>query len=315
VDGSTSASRLFASDQYQLIDFGAGRKLERFGAYVLDRPAPSAAAATRREPQQWETADARFERDDAGGRWVFARKLAPVWTIRCGYVTFDLKFGRFGQVGLFPEQSSNWHWIAEQVCAAGQPCKVLNLFAYTGASTLAAAAAGASVTHVDAASGVVSWARHNTAASNLSDAPVRWIADDAIKFARRELKRGSRYDAVILDPPSYGHGPGGEVWKLADGLGELMELCLKLSAVDRRFLLLTCHSGEFATASGLLKGVLQRTPRVRESGSLEASDLFLHSAGGGRLHCGAAVRWTAPALASASKSSQARRQTRALGDR
>ena len=313
--GNCSVSSLFAADQYQLIDFGAGRKLERFGAYVLDRPAPSAVGATRRDPERWESADARFERDDAQGRWVFSRTVAPAWPIRCGYIAFDLKFGKFGQVGLFPEQASNWHWIAEQVCAAGQPCKVLNLFAYTGGSTLAAAAAGAEVTHVDAASGVVNWARHNAAASDLADAPIRWIADDAIKFARRELKRGNRYDAVILDPPGYGHGPGGEVWKLVDNLGELMDLCLKLTAVGRQFLLLTCHSGDLATASGLLKGVLQRTPQLRDNGSLEASDLFLPSVAGGRLHCGAAVRWTSLARPQPANIARDRRQTRVLRDR
>ncbi len=287
---------MFSPDQYQLLDFGSGRKLERFGAYVVDRPASAAAGSARRDPEAWAAADVSYQRgDDGQGRWVFNRPLAPAWTVRCGQLVFDLKFSRFGQVGLFPEQAGSWRWIAEQLCAAGTPCKVLNLFAYTGGSTLAAAGVGAEVTHVDAASSAVAWARRNAEVSRLADAPIRWITEDVLKFARRELKRGQYYDAVILDPPSYGHGPGGETWKLADQLGELLDVCGELTDPDRLFMILTCHSGELAKASGLLKAVLTQAPRLRDGGTMQAADLFLTSAAGGRLHCGAAVRWTSSA--------------------
>jgi 23S rRNA (cytosine1962-C5)-methyltransferase len=177
------------------------------------------------------------------------------------------------------------------VSAADETLRVLNLFGYTGGSTLAAAAAGAEVTHVDAAQSVVAWARRNVAASGMESAPIRWIADDAPTFMRRELRRGRDYHAIILDPPAYGHGPDGERWKLADHLGELLELCLELTARDRRFLLLTCHSGELAVAEGLLKAAITSVPKLREGGKIEASDLFLTAASGGRLHSGAVVRW------------------------
>jgi 23S rRNA (cytosine1962-C5)-methyltransferase len=287
---------LFSSD-YQLIDAGAGRKLERFGAHVLDRPAPAAVSA-RRDPALWEQAVARFERGAGGqGQWTFARTVAPVWAMRCGHLTFELKFAKYGQVGLFPEQMDEWAWIAQQTCAASGTPRILNLFAHTGGSTLAAAAAGAEVTHVDAASSAVAWARRNAEASDLADRPIRWITEDAVKFARRELRRGRKYDAVILDPPSYGHGPHGESWKLQERLAELVELCLDLLSRDRLFVLLTSHSGELATATGLLKGVLTAAPRLRDGGTLSASDMILTAKSGARLHSGACVRWTAQGAA------------------
>jgi 23S rRNA (cytosine1962-C5)-methyltransferase len=285
---------MFGSDEYQLLDFGGGRKLERFGRYLIDRPAPAAVSASRRNPDLWEGADARFEREAAQrGRWVFARHMAAAWPIQFGPMMLELKFTEHGQVGLFPEQARNWDWIAERILAAGRPLSVLNLFAYTGGSTLAAAAVGAEVTHVDSATTVVTWARRNVAASHMEDAPIRWIAEDVLKFARRELKRGHFYDAVILDPPSYGHGPKGEPWKLGEQLGELLDVCWKLTARGRSFLLLTCHSGELAVAEGLLKSAITQAPQLRQEGRIEASDMFLASVGGGRLHAGASVRWSA----------------------
>ncbi len=284
---------MFASGEYQLLDFGAGRKLERFGPYVLDRPAPGAAEAAPRKFELWPDADATYERGGAQqGRWHFNRLLDESWPVRHGELTLILKFTDSGQVGLFPEQAKNWDWIAEQVRSAGRPLQVLNLFAYTGGSTLAAAAAGAEVVHVDAATSVVAWARANAEASGLADAPIRWIAEDAVKFARRELKRGHRYDAVILDPPGYGHGPRGETWKLEQHLGELLGVCLELTAENRQFILLTCHSGVLATAAGLLKATLEHAGELRNEGSLESRDVVLASAAGGQLPCGSGVRFT-----------------------
>lgn len=283
---------MFASDEYQLLDFGGGRKLERFGAYVIDRPSPAAASGSRSDPAAWARADARYDRA-AGqhGAWTFARQIAETWPIRFGPMTLELKATESGQVGLFPEQAENWEWIAERVRTAGRPLKILNLFAYTGASTLAATAAGAEVTHVDAASNAVTWARRNAALSNMESASIRWIMDDALKFGRRELKRGHHYDAVILDPPSYGHSPKGATWKLDKHLGELLDLCWKLTSASRAFLLLTCHSGDLATARGLLEAASRTAPHLKQEGTIEASDMLLTSREGDQLPSGASVRW------------------------
>ena len=183
---------MFESDEYELLDFGAGRKLERFGAYVLDRPSPAAQHAKVRHAEAWSRADARFQRDPGQrGRWSFARQIEAQWPIRFGPMTLSLKLTDAGHVALFPEQAKNWDWIADRVFQAGRPLQVLNLFAYTGASTLAAAAAGAEVTHVDAVASIVAWAGRNAKASHMEDAPIRWITEDVMKFARRELKRGT----------------------------------------------------------------------------------------------------------------------------
>lgn len=284
---------MFANDQYQLLDFGEGRKLERFGPRVLDRPAPAARQATRRRPELWANADARYDRGDAErGDWSLAREIEASWLVTYGPMKLELKLTEFGHLGLFPEQADNWDWIARQVRASGETIKVLNLFAYTGASTLAAATAGAEVTHVDSASGVVAWARRNAQSSGLADAPIRWISEDARKFVRRELKRGRQYDAVILDPPSYGHGPRGEAWKLDEHLPELLAMCMELTARRRQFILLTCHSGDFAFGPELLKYTISQQPLLREQGHLSGTDMCLRSASGEWLHSGAAVRFS-----------------------
>ena len=210
----------------------------------------------RANPDLWTQADARFEgRDEQRGQWTDRRELPERWTVAHGPLRFELKRTEFGHLGLFPEQAENWDWIARaavrqrgrlaRMLRAGEtPAlrEVLNLFAYTGGSTLAAAAAGAEVVHVDAAKNVVAWARRNAELSGLADAPIRWIAEDAMKFVKRELKRGNRYDAVILDPPSYGHGPHGEVWRLSKHLPRLLDLCAELTAGRPQFMLLTCHT-------------------------------------------------------------------------
>jgi 23S rRNA (cytosine1962-C5)-methyltransferase len=286
------------SDQYELLDFGAGRKLERFGPWVVDRPSPAARDHAPKRPELWSQAAARYERSEGQrGSWTPAVEIASEWQVSCGPFALELKLTEHGQVGLFPEQANNWIWIAEQVRAVAAPIKVLNLFAYTGASTLTAAAAGAEVTHVDAAAGVVAWARRNAQLSGLSEAPIRWITEDARKFVRRELKRGNHYDAVILDPPSYGHGPGGEAWKLEEHLVELLTMCEKLTAGRRQFMLLTCHSGELAFGPALLKHTIDCLPELREHGRLSGADMRLRSASGDWLHCGAAVNFSRSEIA------------------
>jgi 23S rRNA (cytosine1962-C5)-methyltransferase len=223
------------------------------------------------------------------GVWENRAKSLEPWTVQHGTVTFELKPTPFGHVGLFPEQAENWDWIAEQVRRARRPLKVLNLFAYTGGSTLAAAAAGAEVVHVDAAKNVVEWARRNALHSHLAEAPIRWIAEDARKFVQRELRRGNRYDAVILDPPSYGHGTGGEAWKLERDLLPLLAGCGELTADSRAFMLLTCHSPNFGAAE-LQAAMADAVFGTCQCGAI-AKPLFLRTEDGRKLSAGVAARW------------------------
>ena len=208
---------------YRLLDCSDGERLESWGGVVLVRPDPQVIWKGGRSHPAWSDPHARYIRSSTGGgRWE-NYKPVPERTLRYGSLRFHVRPTNFKHTGLFPEQAANWDWAAGLIRAAGRPVRVLNLFAYTGAATLACAAAGASVCHVDAARGMVQWARENAAASGLSAAPIRYIVDDCVKFVQREIRRGSRYDAVILDPPSYGRGPGGEIWKLEEQLYEYME--------------------------------------------------------------------------------------------
>lgn len=245
---------------YRLLDFGKGRKLEKFGGILLDRPSPPAELFTTREPFSiWEKADGMFRRSEGlKGNWRWKTSTAPQsWQLETSHFSLILKPTEVGHLGVFPEQEPNWEWIYDRTkfyLARRSAFRVLNLFAYTGGSTLAAAAAMReagktsanaeifSVSHVDSAKNIVQWARENAEISDLADAPVRWIGEDALKFTRRELKRGKKYDAVILDPPSYGHGTKGEVWKLDQNLPELLDLCADLIADSPAFVLLTAHS-------------------------------------------------------------------------
>jgi 23S rRNA (cytosine1962-C5)-methyltransferase len=311
---------MFSSEEYAILDFGGGRRLERFGQIMLDRPCPAAESFQRASPELWARADARFDgRQEEKGEWTYRRELPERWTVAYGALRFELKRTDFGHLGLFPEQAGNWHWIQRAISPLppgegqgeggetevsresspphplplfrererGVAMKVLNLFAYTGGSTLAAAAAGAEVVHVDAAQNVVAWARRNAELSGLADAPVRWIADDVMKFVKRELRRGNRYDAVILDPPSYGHGSHGEVWRLSKHLPRLISLCGELTAGRRAFMLLTCHTPGYDPAA---LGTMIRESLGGE-GIVSGSELTLRSAAGRELPCGAAAWW------------------------
>ncbi len=227
---------------YELVDFGAGRKLERFAGYLLDRPSPAAEGQPRSRPS-WEHVDGRFEGTGETGSWTWNREPPTPWLMRIASMTLRLKPTPFGHLGVFPEQQENWEWLQRRRPAAA-PLRVLNLFAYTGASTLAAALAGAHVTHVDAAANVVKWARDNAALNQLSGAPVRWIVEDVLTFVAREAKRGRRYDAVIMDPPSFGRGPKGQQWRFRRDLNALMKLLADLTRRRPAFFLFTCHSTE-----------------------------------------------------------------------
>ena len=284
---------MFPQNQYQLLDFGGGRRLERFGELTLDRPCPAAAEMRQADPDAWQNADARFDgRDEQQGQWTCRRELPERWTIAHGRLRFELKRTEFGHLGLFAEQAENWDWIIEQCRLSALPGvqqrpRVLNLFAYTGGSTLAAAGA-AEVTHVDAAKNVVAWARRNAELSGLADAPIRWIAEDAAKFVQRELQRGNRYDAVILDPPSYGHGPRGEVWRLAKHLPRLLAACGELTAGRLQFMLLTCHTPAYEPET-LRDMMLEAIGGQR---AVVARHLTIPSATGRELPSGAVVRWS-----------------------
>lgn len=290
---------MFVASEYELLDFGNGRKLECFGGRIVDRPAPAAEGVKPSRPELWRGADARFEiaadaKSRVGpqrGKWTSDAALPESWIVEHGPIKFEAKLTDFGHVGLFPEQAENWDWLAEQVRVAKQqtdvPLRVLNLFAYTGGSTLAAAAAGAEVTHVDAAKNVVAWGRRNAELSGLSAAPIRWIVDDALRFTRREVKRGRQYDAVILDPPSYGHGSGGERWKLDDDLPDLLAECREVIGSSMRFLIVTCHSPEY-NPHRLEKCLFEAG--FANIKLVEAGHLFLRAADGRQLNAGLFAR-------------------------
>ena len=211
---------------YELLDTSAGERLERWGEVILIRPDPQIIWNTPKQLALWKQAHARYRRSSTGGgAWQILKKVPPVWKISYGDLRFQLKTMGFKHTGVFPEQAVNWDFTGNLIRNAPKPLKVLNLFAYTGGATLACAQAGASVCHVDASKGMVAWARENAAASGLSDRPIRWLVDDCIKFVQREQRRGNRYDGIIMDPPSYGRGPGGEVWKLEDNIYDLIALC------------------------------------------------------------------------------------------
>lgn len=268
-------SARLAPFEYQLLDFGSGRKLERFGSVVLDRYSPAAEGFSAAAPRLWQEAVSRYvRRTETEGDWIDAEALPETWEVAAGPLHFRLKPTRFGHLGIFPEQFANWQWLHETCQSAGRPLKILNLFAYTGGSTLAAALAGAEVTHLDAAGNVVRWARQNAERSGLAEAPIRWIAEDARKFVKREINRGTRYDGVILDPPSYGHGSKGEVWRIGRHLEPLLGLVAQLLEKPE-LLLLTCHSPGFEEKQlrGLLREVFpQLAARQVESGALTLSD-------------------------------------------
>lgn len=274
---------------YRLLDCGGGERLERWGKYTLARPDPQ-AIWPRTEPELWKRADAVYHRSSTGGgRWEI-RSLPESWTIGWREQTFNIKPMSFKHTGVFPEQAANWDFIAQQVRAAGRPVSVLNLFAYTGGATLAAAAAGASACHVDAARGMVAWARENAKSSGLSDAPVRYIVDDCKKFVQREIKRGRRYDAVIMDPPSYGRGPTGEVWKFENDIAPFLELCAGVLSPEPLFVIISSYTAGISpsVASYLLGTVL--LPRF--GGKVEASELgLLCQSTGLALPCGHTARW------------------------
>ena len=277
---------------YELLDCGDGEKLERWGRQILVRPDPQAIWEAPRRSSAWQNPDARSLRPNTGGGNWERRKLPEQWTVQYGELTFNVKPMNFKHTGLFPEQAVNWDFVMEKIRRAGRPIQVLNLFAYTGGATVACAAAGASVCHVDAAKGMVAWAKENARSSGLADAPIRWIVDDCAKFVEREIRRGNTYDAIIMDPPSYGRGPSGEVWKLEQNLYPFVKLCAGVLSDDPLFVILNSYTTGLAPS--VLGYILNLLVSGTYGGHTECAELGLPvTETGMALPCGATGRWIA----------------------
>lgn len=275
---------------YEVLDTSSGEKLERWGDYILVRPDPQVIWNTPHDHAGWSHKNGHYHRSaKGGGEWEFF-DLPQEWTIHYRELTFHLKPFSFKHTGLFPEQAVNWDWFSRLIREAHRPVKVLNLFAYTGGATVSAAAAGASVTHVDASKGMVTWAKENAVSSGLGDAPIRWLVDDCVKFVEREIRRGNKYDGIIMDPPSYGRGPKGEIWKIEESIFPFIELCSKLLSDEALFLLINSYTTGLqpAVLSYMLNTVLTR----RLGGQVEAEEIGLPVTESGLvLPCGASGRW------------------------
>lgn len=275
---------------YEVIDTSSGEKLERWGDYILVRPDPQVIWNTPKENRLWKKLNGHYHRSNkGGGEWEFFN-LPQQWTINYKELTFNLKPFSFKHTGLFPEQAANWDWFSSIIKKANRPVKVLNLFAYTGGATLAAAKAGAHVTHVDASKGMVTWAKENAVSSGLQDAPIRWLVDDCIKFVKREIRRGNKYDGIIMDPPSYGRGPGGEVWKIEDCFYDFVKLCSEILSDDPLFFLINSYTTGFAPS--VLSYMISTEIVSKFGGQVVADELGLPvSSNGLVLPCGSSGRW------------------------
>ncbi len=258
-------------DDYELIDCSGGEKLERWGNIILIRPDPQVLWETEKVNPLWYNAHARYHRSkNGGGHWETYKKVPDVWSIDYKNLTFNLKPMGFKHTGLFPEQAVNWDLMSSLI-KKREGTKVLNLFGYTGAATLACAAAGASVTHVDASKGMVLWAKDNAVASGLADKPIRWLVDDCVKFVKRELRRGNRYDGIVMDPPSYGRGPDGEVWKIEEQIYELLTLCEQLLSDDPLFFLLNSYTAGLSPS--VMKYLVSTVIADKRGGEVECDEI------------------------------------------
>ena len=283
---------------YELIDTGSGERLERWGDILLIRPDPQIIWKSEKKDPRWRSAHARYKRSSTGGgKWEVYKKLPDVWKITRGDLTFRLKPMGFKHTGVFPEQAVNWDYTAARIRAAKEKnpereIKILNLFGYTGAATLACMEAGATVTHVDASKGMVQWARENAASSGLADRPIRWIVDDCKKFVQREIRRGRKYDAIIMDPPSYGRGPSGETWKIEEDVADFVDLTMGVLSDKPLFVLISSYSTGLAPS--VMSYLLGITAGKRAAGKIEAQELGLPVESTGLvLPCGSSARFIA----------------------
>ena len=276
---------------YEVLDTSGGEKLERWGKYVLVRPDPQVIWNTPKDDPLWRKYDARYARSSTGGgKWANLR-LPEHWQVKYRELTFNVKPMNFKHTGVFPEQAANWDFIMETIRGAGRPINALNLFAYTGGATLACAAAGASVCHVDAAKGMVAWAKENAKSSGLEDRPIRWIVDDCAKFVEREIRRGRRYDAIIMDPPSYGRGPSGEIWKLEENLWPFVQLVSQVLSDKPLFVIINSYTTGLAPS--VVGYIMDSIFTKRFGGHSECGELGLPVKDYGLvLPCGSTGRWT-----------------------
>jgi len=276
---------------YELIDTGDGEKLERWGEYTLRRPDPQIIWPINPGNPLWKNVDAHYHRSaTGGGEWQYNKKLPDRWSVNYGKLKFYIEPTGFKHTGLFPEQAVNWKWMMDKIEKANRPIKVLNLFAYTGGASVACAAAGAEVCHVDAAKGMVNWAKDNLALSGLKDKPVRFIIDDVMKFVQREQRRGKTYDAIIMDPPSYGRGPNGEIWKIEESLFGFIEECVKLMSDKPLFFLINSYTTGFSPT--VLANILRVTMGEKYKGEFSCGEVGIPVKNSGLvLPCGIYGRW------------------------
>lgn len=277
---------------YELIDCSQGERLERWGRHFLVRPDPQVIWKTEKSDPRWRNPSARYSRSNTGGGHWEKCEVPESWQINYGQLTFNIKPMNFKHTGIFPEQAANWDYAMKLIRSADRPISVLNLFAYTGAATAACAKAGASVCHVDAAKGMVSWAKENARSCGLENAPIRWIVDDCGKFVEREIRRGRKYDAIIMDPPSYGRGPSGEIWKLEDSLWEFVSLCSGVLSDNPLFVIINSYTTGLSPS--VLTYISESVFTGRFGGHSESSELGLPVTGSELcLPCGASCRWEA----------------------
>ncbi len=276
--------------EYEVIDTSSGEKLERWGDQILIRPDPQVIWKTKKRDSRWKKPNAHYHRSSrGGGSWEFF-DLPQQWDLHYDQLTFHLKPFKFKHTGVFPEQAVNWDWFSGLIRGAGRKIRVLNLFAYTGGATLSAAKAGASVVHVDAAKGMVTWARENAQSSGLEQAPIRWLVDDCLKFVQREIRRGNTYEGIIMDPPSYGRGPKGEIWKIEDNVYELIRLCTELLSDKPLFFLINSYTTGLQPA--VLSYMLGSLIGKKYGGKVESDEIGLPVTDSGLvLPCGASGRW------------------------
>ncbi len=283
------------SKDFELLDSGEGEKLERYGKIIISRPDPQALWRKHLSEVEWKKADAFFKRDSKDATWDFRKELPERWTTELAGLKFWIKLSAFKHTGLFPEQAGNWSWLRQQVesqksIKLKSPVKILNLFGYTGGASLAAAKAGAEVCHLDGSKVAIGWARDNAELSGLKDKPIRWILDDARTFVKREIKRGRRYDGIIMDPPAFGHGPGGEIWKIEEHFLELLDLCRQVLSEQPLFFLINGYASGYSALA--YKNNLEEIEK-KYQGKVEAGELTIAESGSERLlPCGIFARWS-----------------------
>lgn len=281
--------KLEKQKEYELVDSGLGQKLEKYGPYTFARPDPEALWNRSLTAKEWDNADLKFIRKGTRTQWIIKEGVPKSWTVEFGGLTFSIKPTSFKHTGLFPEQLLNWQWMEEVIKNENRKVKVLNLFAYTGGASLAAARAGAEVCHVDGSKTAVAWARENAELSGLSEAPIRWIVEDVILFLKREIKRGNKYDAIIMDPPSFGHGPKDELWKIEESFLGLMQLCKEILSDDPLFVLINGYTAGYSpiTYQNNLMDMM-----TENKGSIEVGELTIKESNTQRLlPCGIFARW------------------------